>query len=581
MSRLLRINMGDRSVKWEDMPSEFALLGGRALTSRLIHDEVSPTAHPLGANNKLIFAPGFLTGTHAPSSGRLSVGGKSPLTGGIKESNAGGITGQQLANLGVAALIVEGQPEKGSWFILVLDDKGPRFEKADGLLGLGCYELNKRLWSKYGEGCGIIAIGPAGEALMPTAGISTNDRENDPGRYAGRGGLGAVMASKGLKAIVVKSKDVFGVPVADAEKFRDAAKRLAKALVDHPVSGQVLPTYGTGVLVNILNEAGALPTCNFKNGRFEGAAKIGGEAMAEVVKARGGKGKMGHGCSPGCVIRCSNIYPDKNGEALCTPIEYESAWALGANLGIDVLDDIAMLNRLCNDIGLDTVEIGVAFGVLMEAGLLPFGDSKKAIELLDKEVRHATPLGRIIGSGAAAAGRAYGVTRIPTVKGQSMPAYDPRAVKGLGVTYATSPMGADHTAGYATATNILKVGGYVDPLKAEGQVELSRNLQVATALVDGIGLCLFSAFALLDMPEAMTAACDLVAAKGGVTFGGDEAVAYGQRVLSLERAFNRAAGFGPADDRLPEFMYNELLPPHNVTFDVPDEQLDDVFKSFA
>ncbi|MDI6710994.1 MAG: aldehyde ferredoxin oxidoreductase C-terminal domain-containing protein [Bacillota bacterium] len=580
MSRLLRVNMGDISVRWEDKPADYALLGGRALTSRLVYDEVPSTAHALGPNNKLVFAPGLLTGTHAPSSGRLSVGAKSPLTGGIKESNAGGITAQKLASLGVAAIIVEGRPAPGTWRVLVVDAKGARLEPADGLNGLGCYELNERLWAKYGDGCGIICIGPAGEQLMALAGVSTNDSENHPGRYAGRGGLGAVMGSKGLKAIVIRSAETFGVKVADAEKFKDAQHRLAKALTTHPVSAQTLPTYGTAALINVLNEAGGLPTRNFSSGRFEGAAGISGETMADTIKARGGKGKTGHACHPGCVIRCSNIYPDEKGEVLCAPIEYESDWALGANMGIDNLDHVAMLNRLCNDVGLDTIETGVTFGVLMEAGVLPFGDGPGAIAMLDKDVRRATPLGRIIGAGSAVAGRVFGVTRVPTVKGQGMPAYDPRAVKGMGVTYATTPMGADHTAGYATAANILKVGGYVDPLKPEGQVPLSRDLQVATAFVDGTGLCLFTAFALLDMPDALAAVCDLVAAKEGVAFSAVDAVAYGQKVLAWERAFNRAAGFAQADDRLPEFMSSEPLPPHNTVFDVPEAELDETFKPF-
>jgi aldehyde:ferredoxin oxidoreductase len=235
-----------------------------------------------------------------------------------------------------------------------------------------------------------------------------------------------------------------------------------------------------------------------------------------------------------------------------------------------------MLNRLCNDVGLDTIETGVTLAVLMEAGVLAFGDGPRAIGLLDKEVRRGTPLGRIIGAGSAVAGRVYGVRRVPAVKGQGMPAYDPRAVKGIGVTYATTPMGADHTAGYAVATNVLKVGGYVDPLKPEGQAELSRNLQIATAYVDSTGLCLFTAFALLDIPDALKATVDLINAAYGTTWTVDDAVAYGLEVLKTEVGFNRAAGFTAVHDRLPEFMYEEKLPPHDVVFDVPEADLDRV-----
>ncbi|MGC7846929.1 aldehyde ferredoxin oxidoreductase family protein [Desulforudis sp. 1088] len=580
MSRVLRVNVSDKSVRWEDLKPEYALLGGRGLTSRIVYDEVDPTCHPLGPGNKLVFAPGCLTGTYAPSSGRLSVGGKSPLTGTIKESNAGGISGQKMASLGIAALVVEGLPQEQGFHVLVIGDGEARLEPAGDLAGLGCYELNERLWAKYGEGCGIMCIGPAGENKMVMAGVSTNDRENHPGRYAGRGGLGAVMGSKGLKAVVLQTKQTYGVNPADTEKFKDAVRRLNRALKEHAVTGQALPTYGTAVLVNILNEAGGLPTRNFSAGRFEEASKTGGEAIAEAVKARGGKGECGHGCHPGCVIRCSNIYPDEKGEVLCAPVEYESTWALGANCGIGNLDHIAMLNRLCNDVGLDTIEAGVTLGVLMEAGVLAFGDGPGAIELLDKDVRNATPLGRVFGSGAAVAGKVYGVRRVPVVKGQGLPAYDPRAVKGIGVTYATSTMGADHTSGYAVAANILGVGGKVDPLKPEGQVELSRNLQVATAYVDATGLCLFTAFALLDIPDSLVATADLIAARYGVQFTVDDAVKLGQQILTWERAFNKAAGFNEAEDRLPDFFKTEPLPPHNTVFDVPDAELDEVMKPF-
>ncbi|MEW5763282.1 MAG: aldehyde ferredoxin oxidoreductase C-terminal domain-containing protein [Bacillota bacterium] len=576
MARLLRVNMARLEAKFEDLPDDYRLLGGRALTSRIVADEVPPTCHPLGPYNKVVFAVGLLTGTTAPSSGRLSVGGKSPLTGTIKEANAGGITAQQLANLGIRAIIVEGDRPGGGLYTLVVDEGGARLEATPEYAGMGCYELNRRLWERYGKGCGVISIGPAGEMKMALAGVSTNDSEGDPGRYAGRGGLGAVMGAKGLKAIVVKSSRIFDAPVQDREAFKEAQQRLAKALHEHPVTAQTLPSLGTAALVNVINEAGALPTRNFSSGRFEEAAKTGGEAMAEAVKQRGGKGVMGHPCHPGCVIRCSNIIPDEKGEVLCAPVEYESTWALGANCGIGNLDHIAMLNRLCNDVGLDTIETGVTLAVLMEAGVLAFGDGPRAIELLDKEVRRGTPLGRIIGAGSAVAGRVYGVRRVPAVKGQGMPAYDPRAVKGIGVTYATTPMGADHTAGYAVATNVLKVGGYVDPLKPEGQAELSRNLQIATAYVDSTGLCLFTAFALLDIPDALKATVDLINAAYGTTWTVDDAVAYGLEVLKTEVGFNRAAGFTAVHDRLPEFMYEEKLPPHDVVFDVPEADLDRV-----
>ncbi len=576
MEKLLRVDMSNLEARFEDLPDKYALLGGRAMTSAIVADEVAPTVHPLSERNKLVFAPGILTGTTAPSSGRLSVGAKSPLTGTIKESNAGGISAQKLASLGIRALVVEGKPAEKGFYVLVLSSEGARIEPAGDLAGLGCYELNRRLWEKYGKNSGLMCIGPAGEAGMPTAGVSTNDRENHPGRYAGRGGLGAVMGSKGLKAIVLLCDKVFEAPVAEPEKFKEAQKLLSKAILEHPVTVQALPAFGTAVLINILNEAGGLPTKNFSAGRFEEAAKTGGEAMAEFCKTRGGKGKMGHGCHPGCIIRCSNIIPDEKGEVACAPVEYESSWALGANCGIGDLDTIARLNYLCNDVGLDTIETGVTIGVLMEGGLLAFGDGSGAIALLDTEVRNVTPLGRIVGAGAAVAGKTFGVVRVPVVKSQGMPAYDPRAVKGIGVTYATSTMGADHTAGYSVATNILKVGGFVDPLQAEGQVDLARNLQIATAFVDASGLCLFTAFPLLDIDYALPAVADMYAARLGRPFTVANALEAGKEVLRVERKFNEAAGFTKAHDRLPDFMKYEKLLPHDVVFDVTDEELDTV-----
>ncbi|HIJ68458.1 MAG TPA: aldehyde ferredoxin oxidoreductase, partial [Deltaproteobacteria bacterium] len=338
--------------------------------------------------------------------------------------------------------------------------------------------------------------------------------------------------------------------------------------------GQGLPAYGTNVLTNIMNEAGGYPTYNFKQGRFESAHMISGETQAETETARGGLAT--HGCHRGCVIRCSGTYNDKDGHYLTKQPEYETVWAHGGNCGICDLDAIAMLDFLDDNYGLDTIEMGVTLGVAMEAGLLKFGDAEGAIRLV-KEVGQGTPLGRILGSGAAVTGRAFGVERVPVVKGQALPAYDPRAVQGIGVTYATSTMGADHTAGYAVATNILGVGGKVDPLKPEGQIELSRNLQIATAAIDSTGMCLFIAFAIMDQPETFQALIDLLNAFYGMSMTADDVVVLGKQVLKTERDFNARAGFTNAQDRLPMFFKTERLAPHNVVFTVPDEELDKVF----
>ncbi|SHK98141.1 aldehyde ferredoxin oxidoreductase family protein [Desulforamulus aeronauticus] len=574
MPKFLRIDMTNQQLKWEECPEKYLPLGGRALTSQFVLDEVPATCHPLGEFNKIVIAPGLLSGTNAPSSGRLSVGAKSPLTGGIKESNAGGICSQKIANLDIKAIVVEGLPkEKGFWMVKI-SPEGAEILPADDLAGKGTYEVTEILLERYGKKVGVITIGPAGEMLLAGAGVTNNDSDGNSSRYAGRGGLGAVMGSKGLKAIVVDAPKTFDVPVKDKERFSAAAKKFAKILMDHPVCGEGLPAFGTNVLMNIINEAGTLPVRNFSNnGRFDLANNVGGETLAEVAKARGGKAT--HACHPGCVMRCSNVYPMPDGK-VCSPIEYETAWCFGPNLEISDLDVVAKLNYLCNDIGLDTIEMGVALGVLMDAGVIPFGDAAAAIKALE-EVGQGTPAGRILGNGSVFVGKAYGVTRVPAVKGQGIPAYDPRSCKGNGVTYATTPMGGDHTAGYAVTSNILKVGGFVDPTKAEGQVDLSRNLQIATAAVDATGLCLFVAFAVLDNPEGLPTVVEMLNAQYGLSLTVDNVVELGQSILKVEREFNAKAGFTKADDRLPEFFYTNKLAPHGTTFDISDEELDTVF----
>jgi aldehyde:ferredoxin oxidoreductase len=382
------------------------------------------------------------------------------------------------------------------------------------------------------------------------------------------------MGSKGVKVIVLDDTGMSVRQPKDPDKFREANKIFVDGLRKHGVTGEALPAYGTNVLTNILNEAGGYPTYNFREGRFAGASKISGETQAALEFDRGGVPT--HGCHRGCVIRCSGIYNDKDGHYVSKQPEYETVWAHGGNCGIDDLDKIALMDFIDDDTGLDTIDMGVAIGIAMEAGVIRYGDSDGAINLL-KEVGKGTPLGRILGSGAAVVGKVFGVERVPVVKGQAMPAYDPRAVKGLGVTYATSPMGADHTAGYATATNILKVGGYVDPLKAQGQVDLSRNLQIATAAIDSTGMCVFIAFALLDLPETFQALLDMLNAFYGINLNADKVADLGKTILKLERDFNNRAGFTKEQDRLPAFFKLQQVPPHNVAFDITDEELDQVF----
>ena len=578
MDKILRIKMsaqGEPAVTTEALGS-YAGLGGRAMTSTVIAKEVPPTCHPLGNANKLVIAPGLLSGSAAAMSGRLSIGCKSPLTGGIKEANSGGQAAQVMGRLGYAAIILEGQATGDSWYKVFINKDGVKVESAADLKGLGNYATVEKLVAQYGKKAACISIGQAGEMKMSAASIAVSDMEQRPTRHAGRGGVGAVMGSKGVKAIVLDDEGTKMRTPADPEKFKAANKAFAEGLRKHPVTGEGLPAFGTNVLTNVVNEAGGYPTNNFQTGQFAGASNISGETQAAMENERGGEGSATHGCHRGCIIRCSGTFYGKNGNFITKQPEYETVWAHGGNCGIDDLDVIAQLDRMDDDFGVDTIEMGATIGVAMEAGLAKFGDGQAAIKLV-QEVGDGTPLGRILGNGAAVTGQCFGVERVPVVKRQSMPAYDPRAVQGIGVTYATTTMGADHTAGYAVATNLLGVGGSVDALKPEGQVELSRNLQVATAAIDSTGMCLFIAFAILDQPDTFNALVDLVGGFIGQPMTADDVTALGKSVLKNERAFNQAAGFTAKDDRLPDYFKNEALAPHNVTFGVTDEELDTVF----
>lgn len=572
MGTLIRINTRTKEVKEEQLDAKWALIGGRALTSKIIRQEVPPLAHPLGRQNKLVIAPGILTGTVVANSGRISVGAKSPLTGGIKESNSGGSLSQKLARLGIQGIVLEDKPEdnKGCMVIVVNKD-GVKIEDMPELKGKGTYETTEILFKKYGEKVGIMVIGPAGEYLRLGASIQFTDPRNRPARAAGRGGLGAVMGSKCVKAIVVDDAGAKGADVADKEALKEANKRWVEILRSHPVTSQGLPSFGTAVLINIINEAGALPTKNFRYGRFEKAQDVSGEKIAETIEKRGGVVK--EGCHPGCVIQCSQAYVDENGNYITSGFEYETVWALGPNTLIDNLDDLAQLDRLCDDLGLDTIEMGNTVAVAMDGGVIPWGDGKAAIELLKRVYDPNDYLGKIIANGSKFTGDALGVERVPVVKNQALPAYDPRSVKGIGVTYATSPMGADHTAGYAVCQNVLKVGGEIDPLKKEGNVEVSKNLQIATAAIDAMGFCLFVAFAVLDTEDAMETIAKLMSAKTGQKVTVDDIINLGVNVLKDEYSFNNDAGFTKAHDQLPEFFINEPLPPHNTTWDFTVEEL--------
>jgi aldehyde:ferredoxin oxidoreductase len=561
-----RVYTDRSSVEREAVPATWERLGGRGLIARILLDEIPPRCDPQGWLNKLVWAPGLLVGHMLSSCDRISVGGKSPLTRGVKESNAGGSTGLKMAHLGIKALILEGPPPTDEWRLLHLSADGGRFEAADDLAGLGVYAAAQCLLERYGPKIGLALIGPGGEMRLETSGIQNLDKNRVPSRINARGGLGALMGARRLKAVVIDSSGGEKPPLADPQLFAAAQKHFTQELMAHPQTA-IYRDYGTAGLLSMVDGFGGLPTRNYSSGRFEGAEKVSGEAMRDLLLARGAPSNPTHACMAGCTIRSSNCFGGEGGQEIVSPLEYETIALVGSNLGIDDLDAIAGLCWEINDLGLDSIEIGATLGVAAEAGLMAFGRPQEARRLLD-EIRQGTILGRLLGSGVTTAGRVLGVQRVPAVKGQAMAAYDPRAIKGTGVTYATSPQGADHTCG-------LTVRAKVDHLDPKGQADLSRSAQINMAGYDTLGACIFAGF---GFAKASGAIRDLLRGRYGWPVGDDILQALGKQTLEMEREFNRRAGFTPADDRIPEWMTREPLPPHNTVFDVPDEELDAMFE---
>ena len=583
--KFLRVNMGDGSVQTEAVPAEYAGLGGRGLTSILINAEVPPLCDPLGPENQLVFAPGLMSGTSLPNTSRLSIGAKSPLTGGIKESNVGGTAAAALGRVGVAAIVIEGQAPDGALYMLRINEQGdPALVPADEYRGERTYALVSKLLAAYGEDNSVLCIGPAGEHKVPVASIQSSDVDGRPCRAAGRGGLGAVMGSKGLKAVVIDRRGKGHVPIADLEAFKEAVKGVVKAVQADPMSAEVMPKFGTAALVAPVNTMGAFPCYNARKGTLDGWEKISGEAMAQLIEERGGK-TTHMGCS-GCMVHCSNEFVDEQGAFVTGSLEYETIWAMGGMTGIVDLDAIARLDRLCDDVGVDTMSTGVGIAVAMDAGYRQFGDAAAAVEMVE-EIAHGTEFGRILGGGPAAVGKHFQHDRVPAVKGQSIAAYDPRAMLGNGVTYATSPMGADHTAGNLVGAYLT---GMLNPLDPQGQADTSRFLQIAMAAYDTLGQCFMASVSLLS-EESLAVVSRLVEARLGRPLApgepeyasgepeypsGEFPFALGIRVLSAEKEFNARAGLTKEDDRLPRFFYDEPLPPHNTVFCISDAEIDSV-----
>lgn len=554
MKKILRINLRTKKIRYEDASREYLETGGRGLIAKIMLNEVAPLCDPLGRENKLIIANGLLTGTNVSSASRIAIGAKSPLTGGIKESNGGGITAMWLASLGIKALVVEDIPEEDEWYYIRINKDNCSLEPAGEYKGMGTFEFCEKMLDKYPD-CAVTCIGQAGERLYNIAGIATMDKEKKPNRYSGRGGLGAVMGSKKLKGIVVEEKGT--VEIKNKEKYNEILKEYSEVVLNAPTSVSY-KTLGTAATVRTTNDLTGLPVTNFKGAKFEHAEEISGESLHRLIKERGGEGKTAHACMPGCIIQCSNVVPDEEGKTIVSPLEYETIGLMGSNLGIGDLDTIAKLNAVCNDLGVDTIETGAAMGMAMEAGIVEFGDNEAALNLLD-EIRTGTELGKLLSKGTLIAGKALGVKNIPVINGQAMPAYDPRAIKAMGVTFATSPMGADHT--------------YGPVVKAEDAVEASKAAQIMMAKIDCLGVCMFLRGAVAKHMDLFV---DLVNAVHGWDLDMDWLGDIAMEAIRDEHKFNELAGFTKEDYRMPKAFTNREIESTNQVFDIDKDELDEL-----
>jgi len=561
MFTTIRINTATGESRTEKSDAVEYLLGGRTLSSRMVSREVVATCDPLGKQNKLFFCVGALSGTTVSSSDRLSIGGKSPLTGGIKESNAGGIVGTRMARQGIRCIALEdAPPADADWQVIVVGKNGVTFVDGTFLAGKGVYEKSDLLVEKFGSDAGCITIGPTAEHLLSAAGIACSDPHGVCSRYAGRGGLGAVMASKRVIAMVILADGEAKPAFKDKQAFQEGAKTIVKLLKENPVSSK-FTKYGTAAMVDICQSLRVLPTRNFTRGTMEEAEAINALTMYDTIKERGGEGRTQHACMNPCAIQCSNVYPDEDGKILCSPIEYETMALMGSNLCLKNLDTIARMNRIANDAGVDTLDCGAAIGVAMEAGLAEFGDTDAVLDMME-EIRNVTPLGRILGSGCKIAGKVLGVRHAPHVLGQALPAYEPRGTKGMAMTYLSNPMGADHTFGFTLRDEEV-------PTSKEGKIALSKKFQVIGSRMDAMGMCNFVRYSVRnDMSPLLM----LVKARYGVEISETEFDDLVKQTLRLEHQFNTDAGITALDYRFPETFYEVRQLDTGETVDITDEE---------
>ncbi|MFX0023686.1 MAG: aldehyde ferredoxin oxidoreductase C-terminal domain-containing protein [Candidatus Hermodarchaeota archaeon] len=562
--KIVRINVENEKIQNEEITpdSKYFLLGGRGLSSLIIHDEVPPLCDPLGKENKLIIANGLLAGSPFPCSARTSVGAKSPLTNGIKEANLGGRPAMMLARHGIRAIVLE--DISPSLKLILIDEDGVKLEPAVEYDNLGNYELHSRLKNKYGRNIGIYSIGPAGQYLMKSATVGANDLEGYPSRHAARGGLGAVMGSKKIKAIVIKPPKASKINIYDLKKFREVSSPFAKELAQ---TKETFSTFGTPLMMKAMSGYGGIPTKNFRMGSYDKIDNISGESLHELVLKRGGKKRLA--CSPTCVIKCSNLIVDKEGNHITSSLEYETMALNGTNLLIDNLDSLARIDHLCDDVGIDTIEFGGTAGVAMDCGKINWGDAEKVFEILDKEIRYNTEVGQLYGNGVKIIGEKLNAERIPQVKGQGISAYDSRVFKAMGVTYATSPMGADHTAGAAIANRVPSLHkDYGELTNNEKKLDLSFELQIYTTIMDSMGCCYFIGPSYENM-EILSGAIN---AMYDLTLTREDIIQIGVDVIKNELEFNRKAGINQDMNDVPRFFREEPSDPVNLnyTFDIEE-----------
>lgn len=556
--KILLLDMTQGKIKEEDLPDDFTW-GGRGLIDYLLMKNMNPNSHPLSSDSIFIVACGMLAGTSAPNSGRISVGGKSLLTGGIKEANSGGTAGDIMGRLGIMAVMAQGKSDKSR--LLMISSQGAKLEDASFVSGLKNYEACDKLREKYGQKISIILTGPAGEKGMANSTVAVSNVQGRPARHAARGGLGAVMGAKGLKAILLDGTGARSRRAKNPAAFKEAVKSAVTVIRSMQV-GKDLRAYGTAMWIDSCDAVGQMPTLNHTLGAWDKKDAINGPAMAKVIAERGGQ--MAHSCMPGCIVRCSNNYHGPDGRYITSALEYETLAMLGSNLGIDDLDIIAKLDRMCDDLGIDTIETGNTLGALNHAGLFDFGDGLQALEYV-REIEKATPMGMILGSGTETACKVLGIARVPAIRGLGIPAHMARARKGWGMTYATSPQAADHTAGPVAE----------DPLSPYGQAERSRNSQISMAAFDSLGMCWFT-----FINGSYDLLCSMINALYGLEWDTKRYLKMGEEIIRLEITFNRKAGLGPEQEQMPQWLKEEILPTTNTRFDVPDEDYGKVWEDF-